>query len=92
MHNPLYISNQGGTINCFKGDTGWLFRVCSNHLSIYCNDLVSAKAQLDRLERRRTTAGNIIQAVTKKSSNTLQKLIEAAAAPYIIKKETYNKF
>ncbi len=84
MHKlPIYVSQRGGTINCFRGDTGWLFRVCSEHLSLYCNDFYAAKAQLERLEKLKYLSTKISFQVMKRNSQRLRKLIESAAAPYL---------
>ncbi len=48
--NPFYISPQGGSITCFIGDNGRLFKSCSHTKCIYTGDLHSAKAHLDSLE------------------------------------------
>ncbi|WP_320668466.1 hypothetical protein [Prochlorococcus sp. MIT 1307] len=50
--NPLFISSQGGSITCFKGDSGRIFRSCSRSRCIYSGDLHSAKAYLEDLERK----------------------------------------
>ena len=49
---PLYISPKGGSITCFRGDTGRIFRSCSRNNCVYSSDLHSAKAYLDNLEGR----------------------------------------
>ncbi len=50
LETLLYLSKKGGSISCFKGDTGRLFRVCSSCRCLYVSDLHSAKAQLDLME------------------------------------------
>ena len=50
--NPLFISSQGGSITCFKGDSGRIFRSCSRSRCVYSGDLHSAKAYLEGLERK----------------------------------------
>ena len=50
--NPLYISAQGGSITCFKADSGRIFLSCSRSRCVYSADLHSAKAYLDKLELR----------------------------------------
>ncbi|WP_320676774.1 hypothetical protein [Prochlorococcus sp. MIT 1300] len=87
---PVYVSKQGGTINCYKGDTGWLFRVCCDHLSLYCNDLASAKVQLDRLEKFKRQSLKITVNAIRKEGLAFRKLIEASAAPYI-EEQSYLK-
>ena len=48
--NPLFISSRGGSITCFKGDSGRIFQSCSRSRCVYSADLHSAKAYLDDLE------------------------------------------
>ena len=50
--NPLFITSQGGSITCFKGDSGRIFRSCSRNRCVYSGDLHSAKAYLENLERK----------------------------------------
>ena len=52
--NPLFISSRGGSITCFKGDSGRIFRSCSRNRCVYSADLHSAKAYLDDLEKKKT--------------------------------------
>jgi hypothetical protein len=49
-YHPFYISPKGGTIQCYEGDEGRLFRVCSSSKCLYCEDLHAAKSHLDYLE------------------------------------------
>ncbi len=51
---PFYISNRGGSITCFRGHGGRIFRSCSSSRCVYSSDLHSAKACLDNLELNRT--------------------------------------
>ena len=81
--NPMYVSKEGGTINCYRGDTGWLFRVCSEHLCIYCTDLPSARAQLHRLEKFKRKSSQISFQAMKREGQKLRNLVETAAAPYL---------
>ena len=83
--NPKYVSKKGGRIDCFKGDTGLLFRVCSEQLSLYCNDIVAAKAQLIRLERLKSESGNMAIKLLNRTNNNFRRLVETAAKPYISK-------
>ena len=85
--NPLYISRSGGTINSYKGDTGWLYRVCSKQICFYCSDITAAKAHLDKLERTRslTKAERQLKANRNWNSKALNDLVELAAAPYLEK-------
>ena len=48
--NPIFISSKGGSITCFKGDSGRIFQSCSRSRCVYSADLHSAKAYLDNLE------------------------------------------
>ncbi len=48
--NPLYISDKGGSITCFKGGSGRIFQSCSKNRCVYSSDLHSAKTYLDNLE------------------------------------------
>ncbi len=48
--NPVYVSSKGGSITCFRGDDGRIFRSCSRTHCVYSSDLHSAKAYLDSLE------------------------------------------
>ena len=50
--NPVFISSQGGSITCFKGDSGRIFRSCSRSHCVYSGDLHSAKAYLEDLEKK----------------------------------------
>ena len=83
--NPIYVSNKGGTINSFRGDTGLLFRVCSKHLSLYCNDILSAKAHLRGLENGKVMPSQQIHPISHGYRNALKQLVESAAAPYLKK-------
>ncbi len=50
---PFFISPKGGSITCFRGDTGRVFRSCSRTSCVYSSDLHSAKAYLDSLEGKK---------------------------------------
>ncbi|WP_320674179.1 hypothetical protein [Prochlorococcus sp. MIT 1341] len=82
---PLFISKEGGTIHLIKGDSGIFFRVCSDHLSLYCHDLVSAKMQLERLEEFRGRSYCINMEPMKQEGESLRNLVELSAAPYLRK-------
>ena len=86
IKRPLYISEKGGTINSFVGDNGLLFRVCSNYLCFYTNDLTSAKAQLDEMENRRYIANQENDPTSKSCGKAFRNLVESAAAPYLEQK------
>ncbi len=47
---PLLITSKGGSITCFRGQAGRIFRSCSRTRCIYSRDLHSAKLYLDKLE------------------------------------------
>ena len=47
---PLYISNSGGSIVCFRTKAGRLFRSCFSNRCIYSANLHAAKTNLDNLE------------------------------------------
>ncbi len=81
--NPLFVSKEGGTIDCFRGDSGYIFRVCSDRLSLYCNDLITAKLQLARLEKLRKYSTKLSLELLKRNGETLRKLLETSAAPYL---------
>ena len=83
IKNPVYVSTKGGTINSFLGDSGLLFRVCSNYLCFYTNDLLSAKAQLDEMETRQYIANQENTPTSKNRGKAFRNLVEAAAAPYL---------
>ena len=48
--SPFFITSEGGSITCFMGDNGRVFRSCSRTRCVYSSDLHSAKAHLDTLE------------------------------------------
>ena len=48
--NPLLVTPKGGSITCFRGDNGRIYRSCSRSRCVYSADLHSAKAYLDNLE------------------------------------------
>ena len=52
--SPLYLSPKGGSITCFRVDSGRIFRSCSASHCLYSFNLHSAKAQLDNLEFSRS--------------------------------------
>ncbi len=81
--NPFYVSKEGGTISCFKGDSGFVYRVCSDRLSLYCNDIITAKLQLQRLEGLRKYSTKLSLDLLKRNSQELRAMLENAAAPYL---------
>ena len=68
--NPLFISAQGGSITCFKGDSGRIFQSCSKSRCVYSADLHSAKAYLDNLELSKSlpAARSIVPPVQRKTT------------------------
>ncbi len=88
--NPIYISSLGGTINCFRGDSGWLFRVCFEQLYLYSNDIISAKFQLNRLEKLKKNSCMISIKSINNERKAFKELVESSAAPYIKKQQQYT--
>ena len=80
---PLFISKEGGTIHQLQCGSSKIFRVCSDHLSLYCDDLVSAKVQLKRLEELRLHSYCLNMEKMKHKGESLRKLVESSAAPYL---------
>ena len=68
--NPLFISSKGGTIKCFKGESGRIFQSCSRSRCVYSADLHSAKAYLDTLEFSKSLppAKSIVPPVQQKTT------------------------
>ena len=85
MKTPIYVSNVGGAIYSFKGDTGWLFRVTTNKISLYCNDLTTAKVQLKRIESLKCSSMKLSLAASIRTGRSLKELVENAAKPYLFK-------
>ena len=48
--NSIYISSKGGSIVCYQGDKGRIFRSCIFNRCVYSRDLHLAKMNLDKLE------------------------------------------
>ena len=70
IKNPLFISSKGGSITCFKGDSGRIFQSCSRRRCVYSTDLHSAKTYLDNLELRKSlpAAKSIVPPVQRKTT------------------------
>ncbi len=68
--NPLFIGSRGGSITCFKGDSGQIFQSCSRSRCVYSADLHSAKAYLDNLELRKSLPAtkSIVPPVQRKTT------------------------
>ena len=70
--NPLLISPKGGSITCFRGDTGRIFRSCSRSRCVYSSDLHSAKAYLDDLECKNSLITEVSDKVSSQRKTTLK--------------------
>ena len=68
--NPLFISSRGGSITCFRGDSGRIFRSCSRSRCVYSADLHSAKTYLDNLESSKSlpSGKSIVPPVQRKTT------------------------
>ena len=53
IQKPFHTTPHGGSIVCFEGLTGRIFRTCSANYCTYAADLHSAKSQLDFLENKK---------------------------------------
>ena len=70
--NPLLISPKGGSITCFRGDDGRIFRSCSRTRCVYSRDLHSAKAYLDDLEGKNSLIAEFSDKVSAQRKTTLK--------------------
>ncbi len=70
--NPLLISPKGGSITCFRGDNGRIFRSCSRSRCVYSRDLHSAKAYLDDLEGKNSLITEVTDKVSAQRKTTLK--------------------
>ncbi len=70
--NPFYISAKGGSITCFRGDSGRVFRSCSRSCCVYSTDLHSAKAHLDNLEGVKNILSGNINKIPAQRKTTLK--------------------
>ena len=70
--NPLLISPKGGSITCFRGDNGRIFRSCSRSRCVYSRDLHSAKAYLDDLEGKNSLITEVSDKVSPQRKTTLK--------------------
>ena len=68
--NPLFISSKGGSITCFKGDSGRIFQSCSRSRCVYSANLHSAKTYLVNLESSKSlpAAKSIVPPVQRKTT------------------------
>ncbi len=69
---PLYISPKGGSITCFRGDKGRVFRSCSRTKCVYSEDLHSAKVLLENLEFRKTSISQKTDEIPAQRKTTLK--------------------
>ena len=70
--NRLFISAKGGSINCFKGDSGRIFQSCSSSRCVYSTDLHSAKAYLDDLEKKTILLAGAKEKIPAQRKTTLK--------------------
>ena len=70
--NPLYISHEGGSITCFRGDTDRIFQSCSRNRCVYSRDLYSAKTYLDDLEGKNSLITEVSDKVSLQRKTTLK--------------------
>ena len=70
--NPLFISSKGGSITCFRGDSGRIFRSCSRSRCVYSADLHSAKAYLDDLEKKTILLAGAKEKIPAQRKTTLK--------------------
>ena len=70
--NPLLVSPKGGSITCFRGDTGRIFRSCSRGRCVYSSDLHSAKEYLDDLEGKNSLITEVSNKVSPQRKTTLK--------------------
>ena len=70
--NPLLVSPKGGSITCFRGDTGRIFLSCSRSRCVYSKDLHSAKAYLDDLEGKNSFITEVSDKVSLQRKTTLK--------------------
>ena len=68
----LFISSKGGSITCFRGDTGRIFRSCSRSHCVYSSDLHSAKAYLNALEGKNSLITEVSDKVSPQRKTTLK--------------------
>ena len=69
---PIFISPRGGSITCFRGDTGRILRSCSRSHCVYSGDLHSAKKYLDNLEGNRYLLTGEIRKTSPQRKTTLK--------------------
>ena len=70
--NSLFISSQGGSITCLKGDSHRIFRSCSRGRCVYSGDLHSAKTYLEDLEGKTNLLTAIKEKVPAQRKTTLK--------------------
>ena len=69
---PFFISAKGGSITCFRGDNGRIFRSCSRNRCVYSSDLHSAKAYLNDLEGKNSLITEVSDEVSPQRKTTLK--------------------
>ena len=70
--NPLLVTPKGGSITCFRGDNGRIYRSCSRSRCVYSRDLHSAKAYLDDLEGKNSLITEVSDKVSLQRKTTLK--------------------
>ena len=70
--HPLFISSEGGSITCFKGNSGRIFRSCSRSRCVYSSDLHSAKAHLEELEKKNNLLTKAKERIPAQRKTTLK--------------------
>ncbi len=81
---PLFISKEGETIQSLSSNSGSLFHVHSEHLSIHCDEIIApTKIQVDTLERLRDSSYHHSMEAMKQQGEGLRSLVEISAAPYL---------
>ena len=57
QQTSIYINSKGGSIVCYQGNKGRIFRSCVFNSCVYSRDLHLAKLNLDKLEANHITIG-----------------------------------
>ena len=72
LMTPLYESPRGGSVVCFPGITGRIYRSCSANRCVYSADLHSAKSSLDNLECTNKFKANKCSEIPAQRKTTLK--------------------
>ena len=72
IRTPCFISSKGGSITCFRGDSGRIYRSCSRDRCVYSGDLHSAKIYLDDLENGPNMLLNKVNNIQHQRKTTLK--------------------